>query len=112
MTDFVFPHDSTAGQVGTHSAYFNGCRCTPCSDAGARHRAEGNHDAYEAGRTRKPPLFVKGDRTVAFDPDDERHGGISAYTMGCRCPRCDFAGRFYRSERKAGRPLPKGWRAP
>ncbi|UGL61863.1 hypothetical protein SEA_FRANKLIN22_50 [Microbacterium phage Franklin22] len=105
-------HKPEAGKVGTSSAYFNGCLCGPCKFAGAKLRFEGNHEAWEAGKTRKPPLFVKGDRTKAFDPEDERHGGMSAYTLGCRCPRCDAAGKFYRSERKAGRKLPKGWRAP
>ncbi|AYN55919.1 hypothetical protein PBI_COLTRANE_48 [Microbacterium phage Coltrane] len=100
MTDFTFPHDAKAGQVGTHSAYFNGCRCTPCSEAGARHRLEGNHEAYEAGRTRKPPLFIKGDRTVAFDSTDPRHGTMTGYTTGCRCPKCYQAGVDYRAARK------------
>jgi hypothetical protein len=78
----------------------------------ARRRREGTHAAFKAGQARKPPLFMEGERNVPFDHDDPRHGGVSAYTMGCRCPRCVEAGRHYRAEKKEGRKVPKDWRAP
>lgn len=96
---------------GTASAYFNGCRCPECREAGRLYRLEGTHEAYLAGRTRVPPLFIEGDRTTAFDPDDQRHGSISAYSRGCRCHLCFEAGRAYRSFRRLNEQLPKGWNA-
>lgn len=85
---------------GTASAYFNGCRCDQCKEAGRLHRQKGNHAAFEAGTARKPPLFMLGDRTQPFDESDSRHGSISAYSMGCRCPKCKDAGKAYREARK------------
>lgn len=101
----------TTTKHGTASAYFNGCSCQPCTQAGAKARAEGNHEAYRAGKTRKPPLFVEGDRTTPFDEEDQRHGTVSAYSMGCRCAWCRAAGKAYRDSRKSGKPLPKDWNA-
>lgn len=92
---------------GTPSAYFNGCGCPACKTAGARVRTEGTHAAYLAGKTHTPPLFYPWDRTTPFDSNDPRHGGLSAYTLGCRCPWCREAGKVYREYKKQGLKLPK-----
>jgi hypothetical protein len=51
------------------------------------------------------------DRTVAFDPDDLRHGTHSAYTAGCRDTWCIEAGKAVRAYAKLGLKLPKGFNA-
>lgn len=96
---------------GTPSAYFNGCTCAECKAAGKRYRTEGTMDAFLAGKTRKPPLFMPDDRTTPYDETDPRHGGLSAYTQGCRCPWCKEAGKADRAHRKLGLKLPRGWNA-
>lgn len=96
---------------GTPSAYFNGCTCDACKAAGRKYRQEGTMEAFLEGKTRKPPLFMPDDRTQPYDEDDPRHGGLSAYTQGCRCPWCREAGAYYRECRKLGIPMPKGWNA-
>lgn len=94
---------------GNYSAYFNGCRCGPCIEAGRQYRRRGTYDRFIAGKTRKQPLFHPNDRTEAYDVTDPRHGSLSAYTMGCRCPWCVEAGRAYRAFRKAGLTMPTDW---
>lgn len=101
----------SSSKHGTSSAYFNGCKCDHCKRAGAAARRDGNHAAYTNGTSRKLPLFSEGDRTNPFDEEDQRHGTLSAYTMGCRCTWCASAGKLYRSARKQGRKLPRGWNA-
>lgn len=96
---------------GTPSAYFNGCRCDLCKAAGKRFRTEGNHDDFVTGKSRKPPLFMPGDRTTPYDEADPRHGSLGAYTSGCRCSWCRAAGREYRKYHKSDLKLPKGWNA-
>lgn len=103
---------------GTPSAYFNGCTagpegkaCDDCKAAGKTYREEGTYASFMAGATRKPPLFYPHDRTMAYDEDDPRHGMLSAYTQGCRCPWCSMAGVAYREHKKLGLKLPKGWNA-
>lgn len=96
---------------GTYSAYFNGCTCQPCKDAGSAVRRNGTLDRFLAGKTRKPPLFNPWDRTTPYDDTDPRHGTLGGYTWGCRCPWCRQAGIDYRAHKKLGLKLPKGYNA-
>src|SRR3954462_2141556 len=75
----------------------------------AARRSGATFQAYLEGKTRKPPLFHPDDPTRPFDPDDSRHGTLSAYTSGCRCMWCRMAGKDHRAYKKAGLKLPKGF---
>lgn len=96
---------------GTPSAYFSGCGCPSCKAAGHKYRSEGTYHAFLEGRTKTPPLFLPGDRSTPYDPDDPRHGKLSAYTRGCRCPWCIIAGEDHRAHAKLGLKLPQGYNA-
>lgn len=81
-------------------------RGRPRTDRGAE-----QYTRYLAGHTRVAPLFSPDDRTVPYDATDPRHGTLYGYTAGCLCTWCRTAGSAYRSYRKLGEKLPKGWRA-
>lgn len=103
--------DKTITTHGTPSGYFNGCDCVDCKAAGKKYRAEGTLELYRAGKARKQPLFHPEDRGHPYDPDDPRHGRLSAYTQGCRCPWCRSAGAYYRVCKKLGIPFPTDYNA-
>jgi hypothetical protein len=62
---------------GNETGYIQGCRCSPCSDAGRQARA---------GRRRKPNVKVH---------------NYSGYTNGCRCRSCKAARATWMKNRRA-----------